>query len=172
MPVHICSIYSTSCPIISLLRCEQIGHFEEENTIDSSLHNANIRPNPNTQSRLIQIENSGILGDKCETRHTLGLLIGQHTRHGGGKENVQVCITSYPLFCFIYVVLSKTLIVKLFLLHNLNSIRGNNHSSKSQIGKKLVNMISETKNTRMLADQGLIQNMNVPQVHKFINQVS
>ncbi|KAJ8447677.1 hypothetical protein Cgig2_031731 [Carnegiea gigantea] len=69
---------------------EQIGNFEEENTIDLSLHNANIRPNPKTQSRLIEIETSSVLGDKREMRHTSGLQIGHHTRHGGGKENVQL----------------------------------------------------------------------------------
>ena len=80
--------------------CEQIGDFEEENTIDSSLHNANIRPNPKIQSRLIEIENSSVLGDKREMRHTSGLQIRHHTRHGGGKENVQVCIPISPLCSF------------------------------------------------------------------------
>ena len=58
------------CPF---LYCEQIGHFEEENMIDSSLHSVNVRANPKIQSTVIEIENSGVLGDKHEMRHTSGL---------------------------------------------------------------------------------------------------
>jgi len=68
-------MFSTMSSNFVHLDCEQIGHFKE-NTINSSLHNANLRPNPKTQSRLIELENSGVLGDKREMRHTLGLPIG------------------------------------------------------------------------------------------------
>ncbi|KAJ8424401.1 hypothetical protein Cgig2_001084 [Carnegiea gigantea] len=63
----------------------QIGHFEE-NTIDSSLHNANLRPNPKTQSRLIEIENSGVLGVKLESLHGLNM----SSKSQMGKGNVVV----------------------------------------------------------------------------------
>ena len=38
--------FSTMISNFIYFDCEQIGDFEEENTIDSSLHNAKIRPNP------------------------------------------------------------------------------------------------------------------------------